>query len=992
MFKISIFLIVFTLSAFCETTEIKSSPSSINFGQLVSDSVSKPQSITLDGPQGIKILTIGVTNTVFRYAGNQAFPGKGGSCTPTTPTFPCTIFLEMKYLITGEQVSEFIISYLLPNTSTPKILKVPLKGNSNRPPTISTTGNTFQIPYQTSILKQIDATDLDQDKLTFALDEKPTKGEVLLNSSGRFMYTNSTGLKGNDSFKFTVKDGFYTRYGTVVLEILKPTIKLDKTSITFPETANGSGVSKQVLTFTNTSNFKILFKPNISIKGNYFKISNVTSLNPGLSFCNFSNDPKEQSTMMFSMEKNTSCSIEITYEPKLAGVHRAGITLLFSSNKNTELFFGQTIYMIGTSKDYAPLAIELDQSEVFSLGGKLDVFGKVKGAIDKNNLPLIQCLYDTSVIGTATVASTGEFKISCVDSSKELKTTNIKIKLMDYIGPTNEVTVTAFVGGDKTSTLPAQYQTYITDQPANLIAEDQFTPNETADLFVRGRAKENSSFTILARIKLNETDNDSKWQIVSQEITGTVPEGYSAPELIAEAPYIQSQSINGPIIYKKHVLVKHKENTRNYLMDWIVYGKASDTIVPVLIPSVLVNPWTGKKHGWVTQWYRKNSKPEDFNPNYYGVNDEKLKMFADNVTNILNRLSGGKAVVDYEIVKQAEEVSETETDTTTKCRSLSGKYLSSRGITVSNKLSHFQWFLETWSSELLKIAPNCSKPQGNSNGPASPGTYFPNIFSMQNNISGLTSADVPSDMMSYIAIHEIGHGIQLMGSHPTINAPDPSAKKGIIENADRLFKVANYSGPFEDVLSGNYNDYYINPISKITAGWLDGSQVKYTTQSGLYELYTDEEKNVSNRYYPNTGKPLVLVVPINVKGMVDYLFLTIANKLATDRYYDSDTRRRSLQNEGLRLSTIIGPMNSRQGLGKSAIQIVVNSYNADLIRPEEESEATHNHTIPKNATMNIRFEDNNILIQNMGRIEDPIKGDFATVKIKFCALNETCAP
>jgi archaellum component FlaG (FlaF/FlaG flagellin family) len=87
--------------------------------------------------------------------------------------------------------------------SSPATVTVVIEDNT--PPT--TQGATLAVIRGQSASGSVTGADLDGDGLTFFIVEEPTKGSVVMDTNGNYVYTSSLGQTGDDSFTFRVFDG-----------------------------------------------------------------------------------------------------------------------------------------------------------------------------------------------------------------------------------------------------------------------------------------------------------------------------------------------------------------------------------------------------------------------------------------------------------------------------------------------------------------------------------------------------------------------------------------------------------------------------------------------------------------------------------------------------------------------------------------------------------------------------------------------------------------
>ena len=128
-----------------------------------------------------------------------------------------------------------------------------------------------------------DSTDPENDPRTVdtTVGTAPTKGSVVLNADGSFVYTPSLNLNGSDSFTYRVKDdkGAYSEYKTVTITINSiddVPVAVDDTATTAEDTAvdidvlandtDVDGGTKSVSSFTDGSNGSVSKNLNGTLK------------------------------------------------------------------------------------------------------------------------------------------------------------------------------------------------------------------------------------------------------------------------------------------------------------------------------------------------------------------------------------------------------------------------------------------------------------------------------------------------------------------------------------------------------------------------------------------------------------------------------------------------------------------------------------------------------------------------------------------------------
>jgi Bacterial Ig domain/Secretion system C-terminal sorting domain len=83
-----------------------------------------------------------------------------------------------------------------------------------------TTSSSVTIPQGTSVNIELQATDEDNDALTYSIRQNPSHGTVSVSATGLATYTPTAGYSGTDQFKFKASDGKCDAEGTVNISIV----------------------------------------------------------------------------------------------------------------------------------------------------------------------------------------------------------------------------------------------------------------------------------------------------------------------------------------------------------------------------------------------------------------------------------------------------------------------------------------------------------------------------------------------------------------------------------------------------------------------------------------------------------------------------------------------------------------------------------------------------------------------------------------------------
>ncbi|MGP9557633.1 tandem-95 repeat protein [Psychrobacter sp. AOP7-A1-24] len=101
-----------------------------------------------------------------------------------------------------------------------------------------------------------EATDVDSDTLTYALDEETTNGSVIVNADGSYTYTPNADFNGEDSFTYTIDDGqggVITQTATITVDSLtqESNIELQEVFETSVVSEQQTVVEKQASSYIN---------------------------------------------------------------------------------------------------------------------------------------------------------------------------------------------------------------------------------------------------------------------------------------------------------------------------------------------------------------------------------------------------------------------------------------------------------------------------------------------------------------------------------------------------------------------------------------------------------------------------------------------------------------------------------------------------------------------------------------------------------------------
>lgn len=92
--------------------------------------------------------------------------------------------------------------------------------DNKKPPKVNTPPTAMNVSVstqaETPLTGKLMGSDIDKDKLSFAVSAQPTQGSLTVQSDGSYIYTPDSDVVGMDQFSFTVSDGKSTSETTMV--------------------------------------------------------------------------------------------------------------------------------------------------------------------------------------------------------------------------------------------------------------------------------------------------------------------------------------------------------------------------------------------------------------------------------------------------------------------------------------------------------------------------------------------------------------------------------------------------------------------------------------------------------------------------------------------------------------------------------------------------------------------------------------------------------
>ena len=487
---------------------------------------------------------------------------------------------------------------------------------------------------------------------------------------------------------------------------------------------------------------------------------------------------------------------------------------------------------------------------------------------------------------------------------------------------------------------------YMSGIPSYILVANPVTGNQKADLILEGESLTVPSFSIIANVSYRETVTP-KWTIENIDYS-TIPAGYSPPQMLVD----ESVGVN---VYRVPYIALKSGGAESYVMRWRVRGNATSDIRPVLLSRFISFPWTGLKRGWILK--AQDEKHPVTNNDPYGPDDTNLKSFLDSFPSSIERMSNQQVNIEYEIKETIHKLTDNPSE-----GEMTKAALKSIGIDGTNYNEAFDWVVYTMYANAFpgyNRTPNGMFPYGDGCSQCGPGALF----------SDITWGSPLLDKTTLL--HEFGHGIGL--THPQVNIGCAGAKKGIL-SAKEIFTPCKSQSRDKDNNMGSIAGDWWSPVERARLGWLRGSQVKLVTQSGAYDLYSDNDD-----YTSDPSKPLILQALVNRDGEADFVYLALSNIANLNSIDEANmpTDAKLYLSKGIQLSAINvdplhGPRNGIGQVGWSELIYSRNSASRDLW------EAIVKNTIQPGEEINLKWPKTNVKIKNLERI-----GNRATVQIEF---------
>ncbi len=517
-------------------------------------------------------------------------------------------------------------------------------------------------------------------------------------------------------------------------------------------------------------------------------------------------------------------------------------------------------------------------------------------------------------------------------------------------------------------------EVFMSNQPQYIVCLNQQLGPHKADLILRGVSQTNPSFTIQAKASydfdphFNEEDIEmflrdevppggirvdtgiivyptkkGKW-IINNIQYSDIPSGYNAP-LIVDSELSGSTPI-------ECIQVKSGGNSE-YVMTWEILGETTSGVRVNPIMNLIPNPWIGDKKFLII-------KAGSEEPGYtYGSSDSQRK---DNVikeefdlfSKAFFLLSNGLVNISYEI---KESIYDPPYSPGTDCNSyfpnendcvvdIARNTLANVGINETN----FQ------NDEYDHIVINFYRSMYDKYGFRSLGVPFggqKTVFSGCPQCEWLLHDEGWLDIWK--PMHEFIHGFGAGHDETPYNiiGADPENVKeedlwGTLSDNHRTFPLVLMAG-------SSYERLRMLPIRRAELGWVSGNQTTLITQSGIYDIYSD-----NNDLTFDLDKPYILQILVKRSdGSSDFVYVTAPlfedYSPPLDKQIDTSFygEYKDNYNKGILLITI--PFGNRG-------HYQIYNYNNSL-----DPTGAHFGQIPQSKQVHLKWENTDVIIKNLGR-------------------------
>lgn len=493
------------------------------------------------------------------------------------------------------------------------------------------------------------------------------------------------------------------------------------------------------------------------------------------------------------------------------------------------------------------------------------------------------------------------------------------------------------------------FETVMSETPNIILALNaQYGPHK-ADLNLTGIAPDYPGFKIIARVTF---DSGSYRDWILQSINyENLPSGFSNPVVAMDAYNIFSA-------YKSHFVNVGSGGPNRYRMRWTISGQATPQVRPVYLPRMASAPWIGTKKGTIFK-IRGNEPLNASAPPFNEVG--ALETLVSGMAEKLGAQSNHLVNMSFNVREIQYLISPEQAN----CRSsvngneLMAQMFKQTGITAANTDLDWLFYTHYPSFGAQFVSPCLESFKSGFNG-GMPATFDcpmcgPGGAIVLNNISKF-SAQSEIDKKRYNPImHELGHGLNLHDQYANILAPCTNSDPRNVKESE-LFKIDNSCDFLKSFLieqSMGFTSFgWYDPIERSVLGWLGSGQVLTISQSGTYDLYTD-----NNDYTSDPTKPLILQLAIKRQGKIDFIYVITFNSSFIANYgtdYSQDIKDQ-LANS-IRLSTSHGSDRSGLAWASSGSQNIYSFFNND-------PNANFKHTIPPGVDVRINFGETDITIR-----------------------------
>ncbi len=499
-------------------------------------------------------------------------------------------------------------------------------------------------------------------------------------------------------------------------------------------------------------------------------------------------------------------------------------------------------------------------------------------------------------------------------------------------------------------------EVYVSETPSNILALYKPYGPHQANLTLVGVSQTNPSFNITARVSF-DSSKDKQWAI-SGVSCSNIPVGFTCPAVLKDS----SDTYYYENVSTEYVAVKSGGNDK-YKMVWFITGDATENIGPVLLPRFETRPWIGYKRGMVI----KGRDNMSFNPNDapYGENNVNLYAFFNPFVSAIENMSNKRVVMNYTIKEAYHEWIGDDVN----MKQHTSAFLDNLSINKDNYKNYYEWVVPTLYDSAFESESKI--PQGMESTvecpQCGPGTWEPKI-----NWQWTIKA---------VLLHEFGHGVGRFG-HPRMNYYCVNSTADNVQVKDIFFDCEGNADSFYDTADSMYGDglYWWNPLYRARLGWLNSSQVKLVTESGIYEVYSDNEDLTSD-----PSKPLILqliattcdsklkngmFIPDCSKIYDDFVHIIVPNKEIVMKipYTGANLSRFS---NGILLGAARADM--RRGLSRATTSFISYGYN-NTNTPS----ARYEGTIPVEAEVHLNWTGTNVKIKLLEK-----SGNHARVQITY---------